>query len=335
MKEVKFERFPVRVFTDERIPRDVFVMLHAAPVASSVSTSDIERDFYDKWAQGDRYWWWICLILVDPLEVIVNDGDDNLYRMAVIPDADGNVSFGEMIPVKIEFVDKVATRHQAVDAVVSGIVAARGKKVAAKYNSRAESRHNVEGDAMREKIAKLRAKLGLGDDVSDEEVLAAALEAAPETEPPEDPPADDPDSEDPDPEDPEVPTGAVTVDAGALAALQADAAAGRAARDQQIAADDLAEVSAAIKDGRIPSRSLKTYMAQMGRDREGTKAFLASLEKNVIPVTLRGEDGTAAAVATHGPNPANDAFLQTHMPDVWARKQAAMAGPPNRIMTDK
>lgn len=320
------------------------VMLNAVE-ASSVSTSDIERDFYNEWAIGDRYWWWVCLILVDPPEVIVNDGSDNLFRLAVTTADDGSVAFGEPVPVRIEFVDAMA-RQDSVSAVLAGIESARGEKVAAKYTTRAESRQHVEGDAMREYIAKLRAKLGLGDDVSDEQVLAAAataLEATPEV--PVEPgtpgvpegddvpnPTGDPDPAPTDP--PDVPTGAVVVDASALASLQADAAAGREARNTQLRSEREGVVAAAIKAGKIPPRSRESYLSQMERDPKGTREFLGELAENVVPVSLRGQ-GDSQETQTGGRSGDLDAWLTARMPDVAARKAGILAGTgASRIMTD-
>lgn len=314
--------------------------VHAKAVASSVSTSDIERDFYNEWAVGDRYYWWICLIMVDPNEIIVKDDLGNLYRMVYTTTTDGQVGFGEPIDVKMEFVD--APQKEAVEAVVAGIVSARGEKIAAKYTSREESRLNVEGDPMREKIAKLRAKLGLGADISDEEVLArslTALEAVPD--PVEDPalaPTADPDDDEDDPATPAtpaIPEGAVMVDARALASLQADAGLGRSAHEELTKTKHEAEIAACIKSGKIPRTSQESYLAQMKRDPEGTRAFLATLADNVIPVALRGQepgDDTPGIQAG-----ATDAWLAARMPDVAARKAKILASgaATSLVMTDK
>jgi hypothetical protein len=88
----------------------------------------------------------------------------------------------------------------------------------------------------------------------------------------------------------------VTVEAAALDQLKADAAAGRAAREQQIREADEGVVMAAVKEGRIAPAGKDKWLKLLASDREGTKAVLASLAPGVVPVreighSLPGPEG--------------------------------------------
>lgn len=87
-----------------------------------------------------------------------------------------------------------------------------------------------------------------------------------------------------------------------LAALQADAAAGREARELLANQDRETFIAAALGDGKIPPAAKDSYMAQLakGGDIESnTRAFIDGLEKGVIPVKEIGAShGTDDEVLT-------------------------------------
>lgn len=87
--------------------------------------------------------------------------------------------------------------------------------------------------------------------------------------------------------------GVVQVEASAFDQLRADAEAGRAARDQQIADEDARTVQAAIADGRIAPARKDHWLTALKADREGNKQVLASLAPGLIPVAEMGHGITA------------------------------------------
>lgn len=94
----------------------------------------------------------------------------------------------------------------------------------------------------------------------------------------------------------------VTVEASAFSQMQADAAAGRAARDRQIADDDHRVVAAAIGDGKVPPARKDHWLSLMKADREGTTQVLASLAAGLVPVSelghsIPGEGGNVVDAA--------------------------------------
>ena len=81
-----------------------------------------------------------------------------------------------------------------------------------------------------------------------------------------------------------LPQGVVAIEQGVLDGLRADAAAGREARDHQVAQRRAALVAEAISDGRIASARHDHWIAALAADEEGATATLAALEPGLIPV---------------------------------------------------
>ena len=123
----------------------------------------------------------------------------------------------------------------------------------------------------------LRDRLGLtasADELTDELLLAAVDEALDERA--EETPTN------------KAPEGTVLLDEGKYQALQADAAAGRAARDEQVRAHRAALVESAIKDGKVPPARRDHWIAALNADEEGASAALAALAPGLIPLAELG-----------------------------------------------
>lgn len=135
-------------------------------VELAVSTEDISRAWYDSCDGGPMSWWWIREINLDPLEVIVQAEDGDLYRVPFTISGE-DVSFATPIPVRVQYVDVPA------EVAASESERARRQRVTV-FASRNESL--PEGEPM--DLSTLRTSLGLPDDATDEAVLAAAAEAA-------------------------------------------------------------------------------------------------------------------------------------------------------------
>ena len=112
-------------------------------------------------------------------------------------------------------------------------------------------------------------RFGLPADADDAAILAAAQA---------DPPAAT------------LPDGVVTIDAAQLEALQADAAAGREARDAQVRAEREATVDAAVADGRIAPARRDHWIAALTAD-PGSAEVLAGLAKGMVPLEPVGYTG--------------------------------------------
>lgn len=87
------------------------------------------------------------------------------------------------------------------------------------------------------------------------------------------------------------PEGTVLIDEGQLNDLRADAAAGRQARDQQVADRRDGIIRAALEEGRISAAARQSWRDQLDKDEEGTAALLKTLTKNTVPVEPIGYTG--------------------------------------------
>jgi ATP-dependent protease ClpP protease subunit len=132
-----------------------------------------------------------------------------------------------------------------------------------------------------EHLATLRTKLGLAADADEDKIVDTVIEVMDEfvkTDPPS-----------------PLPEGAVAIDGGVLEQLRTDAAAGRAAREQQQTEHRAALVQAAIADGRITPRNRDRWLEKLEVEGEGAEADLASLAKGLVPVAELGHDTMPAA----------------------------------------
>jgi hypothetical protein len=309
------------------------VIARAEPVEAQVSVEDVRRDFYSQWAVGNRYYWWIREMFLDPEELIVCDENDEIYRMGYTISEDG-VAFDDPRQVKIQFVDAAGVpKGDMVAAAVAGIRTVRGSKVAASFSTRAESRPDEqEGGSV--DLSKLRKSLGLSADTPDEEVIRLAAErvaASPE----EETPAGEPEGEEA-PEGTEgqegssgqeatAASGTVTVDKATFEQLKAGATMGVQARTQQIVEERNHILDAAIASGKFPRGRREHWASLLEKDPEGTKATIASLAEGLIPVKDQ-EIGAGSGEGTEGP-----AYPAGWLPDVAARKAQLAAGLRGRV----
>lgn len=80
---------------------------------------------------------------------------------------------------------------------------------------------------------------------------------------------------------PSIPDGTTLIDSGVLASLQSDAAAGRAARDEQDKARREGIVKAALDEGRITVASREVWRASLDENEETATKLLASLPAGI------------------------------------------------------
>ena len=124
----------------------------------------------------------------------------------------------------------------------------------------------------------LRQRLGITDAALDEDGLLAAIDEAlseraePHTQAPS-----------------ALPAGTIAIDEGILAQLTSDAAAGREARAEQLTAQRVATVDAAVQAGRIPFARREAWIDQLAKD-PGAAETLNALAQ-VIPTEAIGLTG--------------------------------------------
>jgi hypothetical protein len=92
-----------RFFTADAIAASMAIA-HRTGIVASVDAEDLRREFYNYAPQLDLGdWVWIRSIYVDPNELIVDDDDGSLYRVAYSI-ANDVITFGEPQEVKMNFV---------------------------------------------------------------------------------------------------------------------------------------------------------------------------------------------------------------------------------------
>ncbi|TFD41744.1 peptidase [Cryobacterium sp. TMT2-10] len=122
--------------------------------------------------------------------------------------------------------------------------------------------------------AGLRERLGVTDSAISDELLLAAVDEVLAEQVTDTAPA--------------IPAGTVLIDSAVLTDLQASAALGRQAREEQDNSRRAAIVDSAVKDGRIAPASRDTWLASLNASEEGTTALIGSLAKNTVPVAEIG-----------------------------------------------
>lgn len=131
-------------------------------------------------------------------------------------------------------------------------------------------------DISDKQLTTLRQTAGVADDADVDTALAAIAEALQEQ-------ADPPQAS-------THPEGTVLVDQAAFADLQAQAALGAQAREQQMAAHREQVLDDAVRTGRIAPSARQGWAALLQRD-SAAEATLAELPANTIPVTEIGHVG--------------------------------------------
>ena len=274
-------------------------------IDASVATGTIRERFNFQWTvdnetEHDTYWWWARDVRVDPNEIIADDDEGGCWSIPFETDGQDEVTFGEPVKVREEFVpvnasatSVVAAHRDRKDQRVLASNLERPDKPAPK--TAASSQPDPQEDNVSEStidMSKLRERLGLPDDASEDQINEA-LGKAPEApeEKPEETPAETPETPAADAE-----PVAASVDPEALKQLQDDAAAGREARSAQLKADREGFVNQAVKDGKFPPSAAASYQAQLEKGAEieaSTRAFIDGLERNVVPVNEIGASAEA------------------------------------------
>lgn len=298
----------------------------SAGVVAQVNLDDVRRGYYDS-LEPSQMWWWIRAVYFDPNELIVDDDEGGLYRVPFQSKGE-EVSFGDPVQVKIQYVDTPA-KTKAAALVRASVAASLGNPVMM-FNARADSRPG--GCMTPEEAAAVRARHGLTpeqlpDDADDATVVRVVIQAAsarPETPPAEPAPAppapdeggnggngDEGDeggdeesrtrtgiqstaaaSRIPGSSPIQLPEGTIVVDKATWEAVadQARQGAELAARTRDTERDSF--LNTAIKAGKFPPSRKNHYLKAWDADPEGTRGLIDSLAAGLVPVEARGTAGT-------------------------------------------
>lgn len=338
--------------------------LAAQKVTGRIDTDDIRRQFYNS-LSAEQWAWWIRGQYQDPDELIAEDeASGELYRIPYTIEGD-DVSFGDPVPVKIDFIDKPQKKEKATAVAAILSFAQTTHKNTTVYATVAESKEGVDvaGTATETPpldLATLRSMFNVPDTKSDDD-LKKELEAAGFVFPPgqeEGGAGRAPGSEqsgtsesgmattgnDPanvtgpgtDPGNPETAasspppvtqSGVVSIDAATLSQLTEDAKLGRAAHTRQVTGDRDVMIAAAIQQGRIPKSREGHWRQQYDKDPEGTTTLLtAAADKGGLAPGLIPVTELGGAPSEDAGDTA-EAYPAEWLPEVAARnaRNAAMA----------
>lgn len=273
-------------------------------VAAGVTSEDVRRAFYSSPA-GQGWDIWIEEMQLDPMQLItVDDGSGVRARIPVtIGTGDGEdaVTFGDPVPVLIEYVDK---------ATPTGVAAASRRQGAVVFASKAESRPDApktpaataggqtegkEPAVETDELAVLRTELGLADDASFADVHAAIKAGKTQQETPTEELTGDPT---PTPAEPSADI--ETAVAAAVAAAvepwkkQVEQTTGDLAKIQAAAAADAKRsvFDGAIRAGKITPADRGSWEARYDQAPAVITDILASTAAGTaVPVHLIGEPG--------------------------------------------
>jgi hypothetical protein len=116
------------------------------PAKGSIDDNAVRQAYYEDFAEGDRYWWWLKAMFINPSIIIAYDEDENKMYAVPYSTSKNNVEFGEPTEVFMQYVEsdsgKVAAQRAAVEALLLGANIV--------YNIAAESRPEARTRELRE-----------------------------------------------------------------------------------------------------------------------------------------------------------------------------------------
>jgi hypothetical protein len=266
------------------------VMPNATTVAASATVEQVRRSFYD--GPGTGWSIWIEEFFVDPAEVIaVDDNDGTLWRHGFTVDADGTVNWADPQQIKREYVAAASTVRAPTKTWASRTESRAGVARASEPPPATTPAPIPTGEQPVSNLnTTVRERLGLDPAATDEDVINALNEQLPEGD------ADPAPAPAPAPPVTSTDNGAVMIDAGQLATLQAQAQLGVAAHARQQDEDRRNLVDAAVRDGRIPPARKDHWLAQLAAD-PGAADVLAKLQPGLVAVSETGHGGNPHAGA--------------------------------------
>lgn len=116
------------------------------PKKASIDTDAVRQAYYEDFADGDRYWWWLKAMFINPSIIIAYDEDAGSLFAVPYSASKDSVEFGEPTEVFMQYVEtdsgKVAAQRAAQEAFLLGANIV--------YHTAAESRPEVRTRELRE-----------------------------------------------------------------------------------------------------------------------------------------------------------------------------------------
>jgi hypothetical protein len=127
------------------------------PAKASVDVDAVRQAYYEDFADGDRFWWWLKAMFINPSIIIAYDEDTSTMYSVPYSASKDSVEFGEPVEVFMQYVEtesgKVAAQRAAREAFLLGADIV--------YHTAAESRPEArthELQAKEQADARARAK---------------------------------------------------------------------------------------------------------------------------------------------------------------------------------
>jgi hypothetical protein len=274
------------------MPNPKPVELHAG-----ISTEDVRRAFYD----GAGYTVWIKEFQLDPPELITIDDATNDYARVPVSIENGEVTFGDAIPVEVQYVDKPQEKANA-SAGSRYVYASKNESRPAEQPKRKtadvpakDAIHQVHQASVKNDgkegspemdIAKVRNALGLPESATEDDVMAA-LAASRQPAPA---PATDPA---PTPVVPPVAAGSgvMVVDRSVIDELNARAARGEQAWNMMQNTRRDNTINAAIKAGKFAPGRADHFRELWDADPDGTETLINGMSPGLVPLNASGYRG--------------------------------------------
>lgn len=265
-------------------------------VAAGITTEDVRRQYYD----GAAYTVWIKEMSLDPLQLITVDEATNEYARVPVTLSDGAVTFGDPVPVEVEYVDTPATAaasrmvYASKDESRQGFIPRVEKDLppvkAIQRVHKASVQDDDKGGTGMDPV-QLRVALGLAPEASDDDVRTAFAAAHPTPTPVPPTPAVQPVAAGA-PHTGALPEGSMVIDSSVVRKLQEDAAQGvqAMAEIQKNRRDTI--IRAAIEAGKFPPARREHYELMWDGDPVGTENHIGIMAAGVIPLKASGYAGT-------------------------------------------
>jgi hypothetical protein len=258
------------------------------PIKAAVSSEDIRRAYYD--GPGASSWsTYICEMQMDPLQLITIDESSGDYARVPVTLKGEDITFGDAIPVAVEYVDKkIAASGWSMDAERVLRASLRGEPEPAPAPAPVPEPEPVPAPVSQEahvefneeQLRAVRSRLGLADDaeVTPDQLLAVLNGETGDT-----------------PRPIAAGAGQVVIDAAVYAEMEKRLQKGELAFQRTQAAERDAVIQAAVQQGKFPPARIPMYTKAWDNNPEDTRAIIASLTPNRVPVEELGYFGDGEA----------------------------------------
>lgn len=141
------------IHVGERVAASAPLPTEKKSAKASIDDNAVRQAYYEDFADGDRYWWWLKAMFINPSIIIAYDEDAGTMYAVPYSASKDSVEFGEPTEVFMQYVEsdsgKVAAQRATLEALLIGANIV--------YHTAAESRPEVRTRELRETQQKEQA----------------------------------------------------------------------------------------------------------------------------------------------------------------------------------